>query len=80
MIDEIPTRGDIEVITVDAGRIAEGIGEMKTTNMVMLGAFVKKTGLVEFQDVIDGLSEIFEGKEKVIEMNTRALALGYESL
>jgi 2-oxoglutarate ferredoxin oxidoreductase subunit gamma len=80
MIDEMPIRGDIEVIAVDAGNMAEGIGEMKTTNMVMLGAFVKKSGIVELKDVIDGLSEIFDGKEKVIEMNTRALKLGYESL
>jgi 2-oxoglutarate ferredoxin oxidoreductase subunit gamma len=80
MIDEMPTRGDIEVVPVDAGRIAEQIGEMKATNMVMLGAFVKKTGLVEIDDVIEGLGEIFDGKAKVIEMNSRALKLGYEIL
>ena len=80
MVDEIPGRGDIEFITVDAGRMAEGIGDMRTTNMVMLGAFVKKTNLVEIGNVIDGLGEIFEGKKKVIEMNARALEMGYKSI
>jgi 2-oxoglutarate ferredoxin oxidoreductase subunit gamma len=80
MIDDTPSRGDIEVVTVDAGTIAEDIGDMRAANMVMLGSFVKKTNMVKLSTVIDGLGEIFGGKKKVVEMNTRALELGYSSI
>jgi len=80
MIDDTPSRGDIEVVTVDAGTIAEDIGDMRATNMVMLGSFVKKTNMVKLSTVIDGLGEIFDGKKKVVEMNTRALELGFNSV
>jgi 2-oxoglutarate ferredoxin oxidoreductase subunit gamma len=80
MVSELPTRGDIEVVGIDAGQMAENIGDMRATNMVMLGAFVKRTKLVELKHVIDGLGEIFEGKEKVIAMNSKALEIGCESL
>jgi len=80
MIDDTPSRGDIEVVTVDAGTIAEDMGDMRATNMVMLGSFVKKTNMVKLSTVIDGLGEIFGGKKKVVEMNTRALELGFNSV
>ena len=47
---------------------------------VMLGAFIKKGNLVAVDAARGGLGEIFEGKDKVIEMNSKALMLGYESL
>jgi len=80
MIDDTPSRGDIEVVTVDAGTIAEDIGDMRAANMVMLGAFIKKTNMVKLDTVKDGVGEIFDGKQKVVEMNTRALELGYNSI
>ena len=80
MIDEVPSRGDIEYVMVDAGNLAEGIGDMRTANMVMLGAFIKKGNLVSMDAATGGLKEIFQGKDKVIEMNLKALMLGYESL
>jgi len=80
IIDDVPNRGDIEVVSVQANRIAEELGDMRMANMVMLGAFVKKTRLVKLGTIIDGLGEIFDEKKKVIDINTRALSLGYESL
>ncbi len=80
MIDEPPVRKDIEVVKVDAGRLAEETGDLRTANMVMLGAFVRVTNLVDIKNVIAGLEEIFEGKKKVIEMNAKALKIGYDIL
>lgn len=78
MIDQAPIRQDIQVVNVDAGRIAEDLGDMRTANMVMLGAFVRTTGLVSLDNLVAGLGEIFEGKKKVIDMNADALKKGYE--
>lgn len=78
MIDQSPNRRDIQVVNVDAGRIAEEMGDMRTANMVMLGAFVRTTALVSLDNLVAGLGEIFEGKKKVIDMNADALKKGYE--
>ncbi len=80
LIDEDPSRGDIESIAIDAGDMAEGIGDARTANLIMLGAFIKKTNLVNIDAAIGGLGDIFEGKKKVIEMNSNALTIGYDSL
>lgn len=80
MIDEVPSRGDIEYVQVDAGNLAEGIGDMRSANMIMLGAFIKKGNLVSVDAALGGLGEIFEGKEKIIEMNSKALMVGYEAI
>jgi 2-oxoglutarate ferredoxin oxidoreductase subunit gamma len=77
MIDEAPVRTDIQVVNIDAGRVAEDLGDMRTANMVMLGAFVRKTGLVTLDSLVASLGEIFEGKKKVIDMNADALKKGY---
>ena len=78
MIHEAPMRKDIEVVTIDAGKQAEEMGDIRAANMVMLGAFIRTTNLVTIQKVTDGLGEIFEGKQKVIEMNAKALRIGYD--
>ena len=39
------SRGDIEVVQVPADNIAEELGNRKSANVVMLGAFIKKSNL-----------------------------------
>jgi 2-oxoglutarate ferredoxin oxidoreductase subunit gamma len=80
MIDETPIRKDIQIVNVDAGRLAEQMGDMRTANMVMLGAFVRTTGLVGLDNLVASLEEIFEGKKKTIDMNAKALKNGYDIL
>jgi 2-oxoglutarate ferredoxin oxidoreductase subunit gamma len=80
MVDEEPVRKDIQAVSVDAGRLAEQLGDMRTANMVMLGAFVRKTNLITLDNLVRSLEEIFEGKKKIIDMNAKALKNGYDIL
>ncbi len=80
MVDEEPVRKDIQAVNVDAGRLAEELGDMRTANMIMLGAFVRKTNLITLDNLVRSLEEIFEGKKKVIDMNAKALKNGYDIL
>lgn len=76
-----PNRGDMETLLIPAGDLAKELGNVKATNMVMLGAFVKKIDLVRIKTVINCLPEIFSGgKKKVIELSEKALMKGYEYL
>ena len=72
------SRGDIELVGVMAGRIAEELGSPRSANMVMLGAFTKKSNLVSIDTLIEGLKSTLKNKTKLIAVNKKALIAGYE--
>jgi 2-oxoglutarate ferredoxin oxidoreductase subunit gamma len=72
-----PNRGDIEVVSIPANAVAEKLGNIKSANMVILGAFVKKSNLVSLQSLIDGLIVALKGNQKLISLNKEALNAGY---
>lgn len=74
---EIP-RGDIEIVRVPANSIAEELGSPKSANMVMLGAFTKKSNLVSISSVIEELKSTLKKKQKLIAINQKALMIGYD--
>ena len=78
LVDSETSRGDIEVIKVPANAVAEKLGSAKSANMVMLGAFLKKSNLVAVSTVIEELKNTLKGKEKLIAINKKALMAGYE--
>ena len=80
LVTEPPQRGDIEVIEVPANSLAEKVKNPQGANLVMLGAFIRKTGLVKLKTVEKAVEEIFAGKKKYIPGNLRALRTGYEYL
>jgi 2-oxoglutarate ferredoxin oxidoreductase subunit gamma len=71
-------RGDIETIRVPANSIAEELGSPKSANMVMLGAFTKKSNLVSITSVIEELKSTLKKKQKLIAINQKALMAGYD--
>lgn len=78
LVDAETQRGDIEVIKVPANAVAEKLGSPKSANMVMLGAFLKKSNLVAVSTVIEELKNTLKGKEKLIAINKKALMAGYD--
>jgi 2-oxoglutarate ferredoxin oxidoreductase subunit gamma len=71
-------RGDIDVVKVPAGEIADKLDSPKSANMVMLGAFIKKSNLVSISTVIEELKNTLKKKEKLIAINEKALMAGYD--
>ena len=71
------SRGDIEVVNVPANDIAEKLDSPKSANMVMLGAFTRKTNLVSLASIMDGLKTALKGKQKLLAINEKALTAGY---
>ncbi len=74
---DIP-RGDIELLGVPATRMAEDLGNARGANMIMLGAFIKKTNLVSMDTIVETLKETFKTKTRLIAVNKKALMAGYE--
>lgn len=73
-------RGDIEIVEVPASGMADEMKSPKSANMIMLGAFVKKTQLVSLSALVRGLESTMKGKPKLIDINKRALEAGYNFL
>jgi len=77
LVDAELSRGDIDVVKVAAGEIADKLDSPKSANMVMLGAFIKKSNLVSINTVIEELKNTLKKKEKLIAINEKALMAGY---
>ncbi len=78
LIEAEISRGDIEIVRVPANSIAEELGSPKSANMVMLGAFTKKSNLVSVSSVIEELKSTLKKKQKLIAINQKALMTGYD--
>ena len=77
LIDAEVTRGDIEVVRLPVNTIAEQMGNPRSANMVMLGAFIKKSSLVKLDTLFEVLKETFGNKGKLVAINKEALLAGY---
>ncbi|MFC1872619.1 2-oxoacid:acceptor oxidoreductase family protein [Chloroflexota bacterium] len=73
---EVP-RSDIEVVRVPASDTAEKLGSARSANMVMMGAFIRKTGLLPIESIISGLEKALKNKRKLLDINKEALLAGY---
>ncbi len=72
------TRDDVELVEVPAGEMAQEIGSEKVANLVLLGVFLKKTGVLSLEAVQEELRRSSpKGKEKQLELNLKALEAGY---
>lgn len=78
LISEETKRDDITMIKIPAQSIAAEIGSKTIANMVLLGALVKKTGIVSVEDLLKSLKE--HGKEKFYKANEEAINRGIAHL
>jgi 2-oxoglutarate ferredoxin oxidoreductase subunit gamma len=77
LVHEAPTREDLTRIEVKANDIAEQLGDIRVSNMVMLGAFLKKTGVVALESVLAALREVLpQRRHSLMPLNENALKRG----
>jgi 2-oxoglutarate ferredoxin oxidoreductase subunit gamma len=70
-------RDDVNVVTIDANKLAEDIGTVKCANMVMLGALLNRTQAVSLESVFKTLPKVFpRAKKEMIDINIEALKKG----
>lgn len=78
LIDITSNRNDVAEILVPANDIALKAGNVKTVNMIMLGAFVGATEIVAYNSLIDLVQEKMGKKKDLLEMNLRVVEEGYQ--
>lgn len=71
-------REDLEVLKVPANEIAEKVGDVRTANMVMVGALISKKRVSTLKVVKEALKKVIpEHKKSLLSLNERALEAGY---
>ena len=82
LVTRLPSRQDIEVYGVAATAMATEIGDVRVANMVMLGAFVRISGLFTEEQLASLLSKRLAGRNKkaMIGINHRAIRTGMDKV
>ncbi|MDR3133686.1 MAG: 2-oxoacid:acceptor oxidoreductase family protein [Prevotellaceae bacterium] len=80
-ITKPPARKDITVCKIEAAEEAAKMGNAKTYNMIVLGAYLKHRPVVQLENVIKGLKKsIPERHHKLIPVNEQAIHRGMEAV
>lgn len=79
LIDKKSTREDINVFYIPASEIANELGNPRTANMVMLGAYLEVVKPVEVESIYEAFPEVFgSNRLHLLPINKEALAKGAE--
>jgi 2-oxoglutarate ferredoxin oxidoreductase subunit gamma len=76
--EEIPERLDIEVFSIPANDLATEIGNNRSANMVMLGAFAKLAGVPDNDSIFASLDLLMGKKPALVEASHKAVLKGAE--
>lgn len=76
---EIKTRDDINYVFAPMTKMAEGIGNIKMTNILALGIAAKVSKLTSIETLTNALDNVIPPHRKnLLPLNLKALKIGYE--
>lgn len=79
IVDREVQRKDLDVLALACNDIALELGDIRYANMVALGAFCKKTGVVKLGTLKESLKKVLSARrQNLVEINQKALEKGYE--
>ena len=79
IVKDRPNRPDVKVCTVPCVDIAQDLGNPRVANIIMMGVFIKKSGIVPDDIYLKSLETIMGSKKKgVAEINRKAFAAGFD--
>jgi len=75
------TKTNHDIVGVDATNFAIRMGNIKVANIIMLGAMIKKTHILEPASVVNGMKRAFyKGKKGLYYINESAFKVGYDMI
>jgi len=81
LVNQEPSRNDIQVVKIPANHIAEQAGDSRVANLAMLGAFVQVTGLVSPDSIPAALRRVIpQRRHNLIPINQKAFEQGAKSV
>ena len=81
IINDRPNRQDVKVFCVPCTDIAQELGNIRVANIIMMGVYIKKSGVVSPDVYLKSLESIMGSKKKsFMEVNRKAFAAGLDYL
>lgn len=81
LIDRKVSRTDVEAYYIPCNELAAELGNPKVANMIMLGAYLKVTGVVAEDSVLEAFKKVFgPSKEKFVPLNKSAIEKGMNAI
>jgi len=78
IVNEVPVRGDITSFPVPASELAQQMGSARSTNMIILGAFVRLSNVVKIETLQQSVEMLMGKKKKVAQSVIDAIMTGYD--
>ena len=78
LVKTIPDRDDIDIVQIPVTDLAMQLGNLKVLNIVMLGAYIGYTEMMEPELVLNCILGLLGKKTEFIELNKKAFYLGLE--
>jgi 2-oxoglutarate ferredoxin oxidoreductase subunit gamma len=76
LIHQDAQRSDIKVYEIPANEMANELGNPRVANMIMLGAFVRTTGIISSETMVKVIHDTFDVKKaELAELNLKAFHL-----
>lgn len=77
LVTRVSKRVDISIIEVRATEMANELGNVRVTNMILLGAYLANVNILSLDSVIQSLSNVLSPeKHHLIDLNKKALNRG----
>lgn len=81
LIEKKASRNDVGAYYIPANEIAVSLGNSRVANMVMLGAYIELSKIIDVESVMTALKKIFgEEKAHLLDINRVALNKGAEAV
>jgi len=82
MVKRELNRNDVKAIPIPATELAQEMGAIQVSNLVLLGVYLKMTNVIPIETVEKTLEDTLrkEHKDKLIPLNKEALRCGYERM
>ena len=79
IVKDRPNRQDVKLFCVPCTDIAQELGNSRVANIIMMGAFIKRSGVVSPDIYLKTLESIMGSKKKSLaEVNRKAFAAGFD--
>ena len=75
MVNSIPDRSDVKILSIPATEAAKDIGNPKVANMIMLGAYIEATHAVDAESILSSLTG-HGMRPELLKVNREALEAG----
>lgn len=77
LIDIEPSRDDVEVLAIPATKIADQLGNTRIANMIVFGAYMGYTSLMDKKTLYESLKTAIKHK-RFLDVNVKAIDMGYQ--